>query len=142
MSYLYRIEVNIVWPLGTYYNCNVLYYIVFYYIIVYCILLYCIVISFNIVLVSLFQLWTPINLILFNLVCSDFSVSVLGNPFTLVSALSHHWVFGNFMCVIYGFFMTLLGKLSPQSRFSSFNIVSLFYVSAKIESFTKKYSIE
>lgn len=45
-----------------------------------------------------------------NLVCSDFSVSILGNPFTLISALHHRWIFGKTMCVIYGFFMTLLGK--------------------------------
>ncbi|XP_053608832.1 parapinopsin-like [Plodia interpunctella] len=58
------------------------------------------------------QLWTPLNVILFNLVCSDFSVSVLGNPFTLVSALFHRWVFGHTMCVLYGFFMALLGITS------------------------------
>ncbi|XP_059062566.1 parapinopsin-like [Achroia grisella] len=58
------------------------------------------------------QLWTPLNIILFNLVCSDFSVSVLGNPFTLISALFHRWVFGHTMCVLYGFFMALLGITS------------------------------
>ncbi|CAG5043706.1 unnamed protein product [Parnassius apollo] len=58
------------------------------------------------------QLWTPLNIILLNLVCSDFSVSVLGNPFTLVSALFHRWVFGRTMCVLYGFFMALLGITS------------------------------
>ncbi|KPJ06627.1 Parapinopsin [Papilio machaon] len=58
------------------------------------------------------QLWTPLNIILFNLVCSDFSVSVLGNPLTLISALSHRWIFGRTMCVLYGFFMALLGITS------------------------------
>ncbi|XP_073945988.1 parapinopsin-like [Choristoneura fumiferana] len=58
------------------------------------------------------QLWTPLNIILFNLVCSDFSVSVLGNPFTLISSLFHRWVFGRTMCVLYGFFMALLGIAS------------------------------
>ncbi|XP_041981559.1 parapinopsin-like [Aricia agestis] len=58
------------------------------------------------------QLWTPLNVILFNLVCSDFSVSVLGNPLTLISALFHRWVFGRTMCVLYGFFMALLGITS------------------------------
>ncbi|CAK1582965.1 unnamed protein product [Parnassius mnemosyne] len=58
------------------------------------------------------QLWTPLNIILFNLVCSDFSVSVLGNPFTLISALFHRWIFGHTMCVLYGFFMSLLGITS------------------------------
>ncbi|XP_038212835.1 parapinopsin-like [Zerene cesonia] len=58
------------------------------------------------------QLWTPLNIILFNLVCSDFSVSILGNPLTLISALFHRWIFGHTMCVLYGFFMALLGITS------------------------------
>nr|BAQ54847.1 opsin, pteropsin type [Anax parthenope] len=58
------------------------------------------------------QLWTPLNVILFNLVCSDFSVSILGNPITLTAALFRRWIFGRTMCVIYGFFMSLLGIAS------------------------------
>ncbi|XP_071441381.1 uncharacterized protein [Hetaerina americana] len=58
------------------------------------------------------QLWTPLNAILFNLVCSDFSVSLLGNPMTLTAALYRRWIFGRTMCVIYGFFMSLLGIAS------------------------------
>uniref|UniRef100_A0A182VXB0 G-protein coupled receptors family 1 profile domain-containing protein n=1 Tax=Anopheles minimus TaxID=112268 RepID=A0A182VXB0_9DIPT len=58
------------------------------------------------------QLWTPMNIILFNLVCSDFSVSIIGNPFTLTSAISHRWLYGKSICVAYGFFMSLLGIAS------------------------------
>ncbi|KAG5672470.1 hypothetical protein PVAND_002597 [Polypedilum vanderplanki] len=58
------------------------------------------------------QMWTPMNIILLNLVCSDFSVSVLGNPFALLSAYHHKWIFGDFFCVAYGFFMSLLGITS------------------------------
>uniref|UniRef100_A0A182LYF6 G-protein coupled receptors family 1 profile domain-containing protein n=1 Tax=Anopheles culicifacies TaxID=139723 RepID=A0A182LYF6_9DIPT len=58
------------------------------------------------------QLWTPMNIILFNLVCSDFSVSIIGNPFTLTSAISHRWLYGKSVCVAYGFFMSLLGIAS------------------------------
>nr|BAQ54830.1 opsin, pteropsin type [Asiagomphus melaenops] len=58
------------------------------------------------------QLWTPLNVILFNLVCSDFSVSILGNPITLTAALYRRWIFGRTVCVIYGFFMSLLGIAS------------------------------
>uniref|UniRef100_A0A182NFH8 G-protein coupled receptors family 1 profile domain-containing protein n=1 Tax=Anopheles dirus TaxID=7168 RepID=A0A182NFH8_9DIPT len=58
------------------------------------------------------QLWTPLNIILFNLVCSDFSVSIIGNPLTLTSAISHRWLFGRSLCVAYGFFMSLLGIAS------------------------------
>uniref|UniRef100_A0A182TNU8 G-protein coupled receptors family 1 profile domain-containing protein n=1 Tax=Anopheles melas TaxID=34690 RepID=A0A182TNU8_9DIPT len=57
------------------------------------------------------QLWTPMNIILFNLVCSDFSVSIIGNPLTLTSAISHRWLYGKSICVAYGFFMSLLGKV-------------------------------
>lgn len=56
------------------------------------------------------QLWTPMNIILFNLVCADFSVSILGNPFTLASAIAHEWIFGKTLCICYGFFMSLLGS--------------------------------
>ncbi|XP_041764800.1 vertebrate ancient opsin-like [Anopheles merus] len=58
------------------------------------------------------QLWTPMNIILFNLVCSDFSVSIIGNPLTLTSAISHRWLYGKSICVAYGFFMSLLGIAS------------------------------
>ncbi|CAG9819914.1 unnamed protein product [Phaedon cochleariae] len=61
------------------------------------------------------QLWTPLNIILFNLVCSDFSVSILGNPWTLSSALSQRWIFGKTMCKMYGFFMAILGISSITS---------------------------
>ncbi|CRK94999.1 CLUMA_CG008485, isoform A [Clunio marinus] len=58
------------------------------------------------------QIWTPINIILLNLVCSDFSVSIIGNPFTLTSAIYKKWIFGDTICVFYGFFMSLLGITS------------------------------
>lgn len=62
----------------------------------------------------MFQLRSPMNIILFNLICSDFSVSVLGNPFTLTASIFQHWIFGRTLCVMYGFFMSLLGT---QYRF-------------------------
>ncbi|KAF6205310.1 hypothetical protein GE061_019480 [Apolygus lucorum] len=43
---------------------------------------------------------------------SDFSVSILGNPFTLASSMYRRWIFGHTMCVAYGFFMALLGITS------------------------------
>ncbi|XP_014250922.1 pinopsin-like [Cimex lectularius] len=55
------------------------------------------------------RLWTPLNYILFNLIISDFTVSILGNPFTLSSAIAMQWIFGHAMCIAYGFFMALLG---------------------------------
>jgi len=58
----------------------------------------------------LLQLWTPLNVILFNLVCSDFSVSILGNPWTMTASIRMGWDFGQTLCVAYGFFMSLLGE--------------------------------
>ncbi|CAH0560928.1 unnamed protein product [Brassicogethes aeneus] len=55
---------------------------------------------------------SPLNIILFNLVCSDFSVSIFGNPFTFASAVAHKWIWGKTMCHMYGFFMSLLGITS------------------------------
>ncbi|XP_068906196.1 pinopsin-like [Tenebrio molitor] len=58
------------------------------------------------------QLWTPLNIILFNLIFSDFLVSVLGNPWTFLSAVNYNWIFGKTGCVLYGFIMSLLGITS------------------------------
>jgi len=56
------------------------------------------------------QLWTPQNIIIFNLALSDFAVSIFGNPVTLAAAISKGWIFGETICVMYGFFMALLGN--------------------------------
>jgi len=56
------------------------------------------------------QLWTPQNVIIFNLALSDFAVSIFGNPVTLAAAISKGWIFGETICVMYGFFMALLGN--------------------------------
>ncbi|XP_050524855.1 rhodopsin-like [Daktulosphaira vitifoliae] len=55
------------------------------------------------------QLRTPQNLILFNLAVSDFAVSLVGNPVTLAAAITKGWIFGQTICVMYGFFMGLFG---------------------------------
>lgn len=62
------------------------------------------------------QLWTPQNVIIFNLASSDFAVSVLGNPVTLAAAITKGWIFGHTICVIYGFFMALFGKYIKCSK--------------------------
>ncbi|XP_072153784.1 parapinopsin [Bemisia tabaci] len=70
-------------------------------------------ISSNLIVIILFlrekQLWTPLNIILLNLVVSDFCVGLMGNPFPLISAIYHYWIFGTTWCQAYGFFMSLLG---------------------------------
>ncbi|XP_029345430.1 rhodopsin-like [Acyrthosiphon pisum] len=58
------------------------------------------------------RLWTPQNVIIFNLATSDLAVSVLGNPVTLAAAITKGWIFGQTICVIYGFFMALFGIAS------------------------------
>lgn len=50
------------------------------------------------------------NIILLNLVCSDFSVAILGNPFTFAAAISRRWIFGPAVCTFYGYIMSLLGN--------------------------------
>lgn len=50
------------------------------------------------------------NMILLNLVCSDLSVSIIGNPITLTASIFQGWIFGRTMCKAYGFFMALLGE--------------------------------
>ncbi|XP_050423767.1 rhodopsin-like [Adelges cooleyi] len=58
------------------------------------------------------QLWTPQNVIIFNLASSDFAVSILGNPVTLAAAITKGWIFGQTLCILYGFFNALLGIAS------------------------------
>lgn len=65
-----------------------------------------------------FQLWTPLNVILFNLVVSDFMVSILGNPWTFVSAIVRRWVFGRLCCKLYAFIMAQLGNLLSSMVFA------------------------
>lgn len=65
---------------------------------------------FNVITKHHHQLWTPINIILLNLVCSDFSVAIIGNPLTFTAAIYRKWIFGRHLCVFYGYFMSLLGK--------------------------------
>lgn len=63
------------------------------------------------------------NIILLNLVCSDFSVSIIGNPFTLTSALNHGWMFGETVCSAYGFFMSLLGNYDFERNIKKLNVI-------------------
>ncbi|KAB0799483.1 hypothetical protein PPYR_07363 [Photinus pyralis] len=55
------------------------------------------------------HVWTSVNVILFNLVCADFLVALLGIPMSTAAAIAHKWIFGSIMCTVYGFFMSLLG---------------------------------
>lgn len=57
-------------------------------------------------------LWTPVNVILFNLVFGDFLVSVFGNPVAMVSAATGGWYWGYKMCLWYAWFMSTLGFAS------------------------------
>ncbi|KAG6801093.1 pteropsin [Apis mellifera caucasica] len=57
-------------------------------------------------------LWTPVNVILFNLVFGDFLVSIFGNPVAMVSAATGGWYWGYKMCLWYAWFMSTLGFAS------------------------------
>lgn len=51
-------------------------------------------------------------MIILNLVLTDFLMSILGNPWTFMSAVNKKWIFGRIGCVLYGFTMSLLGITS------------------------------
>ncbi|XP_043251194.1 rhodopsin, GQ-coupled-like [Colletes gigas] len=57
-------------------------------------------------------LWTPVNVILVNLVVGDFLVAALGNPVALVSAITGGWYWGYKVCLWYAWFMSTLGFAS------------------------------
>ncbi|XP_042209562.1 parapinopsin-like [Homarus americanus] len=55
------------------------------------------------------QLRSPLNMFLLNLAISDFGISIVGNPMSLVAALNRGWDFGQRVCVGYGFLMSFFG---------------------------------
>ncbi|XP_053996115.1 rhodopsin, GQ-coupled-like isoform X2 [Hylaeus anthracinus] len=57
-------------------------------------------------------LWTPVNVILVNLVVGDFLVAALGNPVAMVSAITGGWYWGYKVCLWYAWFMSTLGFVS------------------------------
>ncbi|CAL7939521.1 unnamed protein product [Xylocopa violacea] len=57
-------------------------------------------------------LWSPVNVILVNLVVGDFLVAALGNPIAMVSAITGGWYWGHKMCLWYAWFMSTLGFAS------------------------------
>ena len=54
------------------------------------------------------SLRTITNSFIFNLAATDFLLSVLCIPFSLVSAISRSWVFGRVMCILTGFLLSVL----------------------------------
>ncbi|XP_042869304.1 vertebrate ancient opsin-like isoform X2 [Penaeus japonicus] len=58
------------------------------------------------------QLRSPLNLFLINLAISDFGISVVGNPISLMAALNRGWYFSNHVCVGYAFLMSFFGITS------------------------------
>ncbi|KAG8197015.1 hypothetical protein JTE90_004287 [Oedothorax gibbosus] len=61
------------------------------------------------------KLRTPMNLILLNLSISDFLISALGTPLSFAAAVNRRWIFGDALCQVYAFSMTLTGKISDFS---------------------------
>ncbi|XP_011176051.2 green-sensitive opsin isoform X1 [Solenopsis invicta] len=57
-------------------------------------------------------LWTPINVILVNMVVGDFLVAALGNPFAITSAVAGVWFWSYDVCLWYAWFMTTMGFAS------------------------------
>lgn len=63
-----------------------------------------------IVIGSTRRLRTPMNNILLNLSFSDLLIASLGTPLSIASAIQHKWIFGETICQVYAFMMTLAGK--------------------------------
>ncbi|XP_076287703.1 pinopsin [Lasioglossum baleicum] len=58
------------------------------------------------------NLWTPVNVILVNMIVGDFLVAALGNPVAMVSAITGGWYWGYKVCLWYAWFMSTLGFAS------------------------------
>ncbi|XP_015115350.1 pinopsin-like [Diachasma alloeum] len=58
------------------------------------------------------HLWTPVNVILWNLAFGDFLVALLGNPLALVSAVKGGWYWSHSTCLWYAWIMSTLGFAS------------------------------
>uniref|UniRef100_T1GU18 G-protein coupled receptors family 1 profile domain-containing protein n=1 Tax=Megaselia scalaris TaxID=36166 RepID=T1GU18_MEGSC len=74
--------------------------------------------NFNLISLTLIcknKLWSPINIIILNLLFSDFLVSFLGTPWTFFAAVYKGWPFGRNICIAYGFLMGVCGISSITS---------------------------
>ncbi|XP_022250634.1 melanopsin-like [Limulus polyphemus] len=49
------------------------------------------------------------NLILLNMSVCDMTISVTGTPLTFVAAVYRRWIFGDLVCEVYGFAMSVVG---------------------------------
>lgn len=70
--------------------------------------------NFNLIALILIcknKLWTPMNIILMNLLVSDFCVSFLGTPWSFFAAIYRGWPFGDKLCIAYAFLMAISGEL-------------------------------
>lgn len=56
------------------------------------------------------KLRTPMNFILLNLSVSDFLISAVGTPMSFAAAVNRGWFFGDVLCKMYAFAMTLTGR--------------------------------
>lgn len=76
------------------------------------------------------RLRTPMNAILLNLSVSDFIISSFGTPLSFASAINNRWIFGETLCQIYAFLMTLTGEflvyVNACSMFLFFYILLYF----------------
>ena len=57
-----------------------------------------------------FQLWTPFNLLLLNLIVLEFVSASIGLPLNLASSVNQGWLFGDFMCTFTATSMELAGQ--------------------------------
>jgi hypothetical protein len=63
------------------------------------------------------QLVTPMNVIILNIVASDFLTCIFGSTVSLIASIHHGWYFGDAMCTINGYINAIMG----EAHFSNFS---------------------
>lgn len=65
------------------------------------------------------------NMFLVNLSIADFLTSAFGSPFPLIASITHRWPFGETMCTVYAFGMSVGGNLKIIDAFPFFKARSI-----------------
>jgi len=84
------------------------------------------------------DLQTVTNLYILNLAAADIMVSVLSIPFTVVTVITGHWLFGDTACVALGF-LTILSFITSVMSLGMIAINRYFYI-VKWNTYKKTFS--
>ena len=72
-----------------------------------------------------FQLRTPFNFVLMNLIVTEFIMMTFGLPFDIVASYYQGWTLSYSSCLFLGFLMTITGKNTLQRTTSKGGILKL-----------------